>query len=134
MRGAQAASFDPQRIVALEWLPAELLLALGVTPYGVADIPNYNLWVNEPALPSSVIDVGLRTEPNLELLTQMKPSFIVWSADMGRRREAGAPLPRGGASPSATVNDPAADGAAISQRDGRAYWPAAGGEAPSGGI
>ena len=60
-----------------------MLLALGVTPYGVADIPNYNLWVNEPALPASVIDVGLRTEPNLELLTQMKPSFIVWSAGYG---------------------------------------------------
>jgi iron complex transport system substrate-binding protein len=74
---------DPQRIVALEWLPVELLLALGVTPYGVADIPNYRLWVNEPALPDSVIDVGLRTEPNLELLTQMKPSFIVWSAGYG---------------------------------------------------
>ena len=99
MRGAQAATLDPQRIVALEWLPAELLLALGVTPYGVADIPNYNLWVNEPALPSSVIDVGLRTEPNLELLTQMKPSFIVWSAGYGRA------LPQGGDSPSATVND-----------------------------
>jgi hypothetical protein len=56
--------------VALEWLPVELMLALGVTPYGVADIPNYNLWVNEPALPDSVIDIGLRTEPNLELLTQ----------------------------------------------------------------
>jgi iron complex transport system substrate-binding protein len=83
MRGAQAADVDPQRIVALEWLPVELLLALGVTPYGVADIPNYNLWVNEPALPDSVIDVGLRTEPNLELLTQMKPSFIVWSAGYG---------------------------------------------------
>ena len=40
MRGAQAADVDPQRVVALEWLPAELLLALGVTPYGVADIPN----------------------------------------------------------------------------------------------
>ncbi|STS88419.1 iron-hydroxamate transporter substrate-binding subunit [Klebsiella variicola] len=39
MRGAQAANIDPQRVVALEWLPAELLLALGVTPYGVADIP-----------------------------------------------------------------------------------------------
>lgn len=83
MRGAQAADVDPQRVVALEWLPAELLLALGVTPYGVADIPNYRLWVNEPALPDSVIDVGLRTEPNLELLTQMKPSFIVWSAGYG---------------------------------------------------
>lgn len=87
MRHAQAAAIDPQRIVALEWLPAELLLALGVTPYGVADIPNYNLWVNEPALPASVIDVGLRTEPNLELLTQMKPSFIVWSAGYGPSAE-----------------------------------------------
>ena len=83
MRGAQAASFDPQRIVALEWLPVELMMALGVTPYGVADIPNYNLWVNEPKLPDSVIDVGLRTEPNLELLTQMKPSMLVWSAGYG---------------------------------------------------
>lgn len=83
MRCAQAASVDPQRIVALEWLPVELLLALGVTPYGVADIPNYNLWVNEPGLPASVIDVGLRTEPNLELLTEMKPSYLVWSAGYG---------------------------------------------------
>ncbi|EOF4704588.1 MAG: Fe(3+)-hydroxamate ABC transporter substrate-binding protein FhuD [Klebsiella huaxiensis] len=87
MRGAQAAEVDPQRIVALEWLPVELLLALGVTPYGVADIPNYRLWVNEPALPPSVIDVGLRTEPNLELLTQMKPSFLVWSAGYGPSSE-----------------------------------------------
>ncbi len=96
MRGAQAATLDPQRIVALEWLPAELLLALGVTPYGVADIPNYNLWVNEPALPSSVIDVGLRTEPNLELLTQMKPSFIVWSAGYGPSPEKLARIAPGG--------------------------------------
>lgn len=87
MRGARAAEVDPQRIVALEWLPVELLLALGVTPYGVADIPNYRLWVNEPALPDSVIDVGLRTEPNLELLTQMKPSFLVWSAGYGPSAE-----------------------------------------------
>lgn len=87
MCGARAAEVDPQRIVALEWLPVELLLALGVTPYGVADIPNYRLWVNEPALPDSVIDVGLRTEPNLELLTQMKPSFLVWSAGYGPAAE-----------------------------------------------
>jgi iron complex transport system substrate-binding protein len=30
-----------------------------------------------------VIDVGLRTEPNLELLTEMKPSFLLWSAGYG---------------------------------------------------
>ncbi|MEG7487427.1 ABC transporter substrate-binding protein, partial [Enterobacter hormaechei] len=73
MGPARAAAIDPHRIVALEWLPVELMMALGVTPYGVADIPNYTLWVNEPKLPDSVIDIGLRTEPNLELLTQMKP-------------------------------------------------------------
>lgn len=83
MRNAQAASVDPHRIVALEWLPVELLLALGVAPYGVADVHDYNVWVNEPALPDSVIDIGLRTEPNLELLTQMKPSYLVWSAGYG---------------------------------------------------
>ncbi|EFC6404594.1 Fe(3+)-hydroxamate ABC transporter substrate-binding protein FhuD [Escherichia coli] len=69
--------------MALEWLPVELLLALGIVPYGVADTINYRLWVSEPPLPESVIDVGLRTEPNLELLTEMKPSFMVWSAGYG---------------------------------------------------
>lgn len=83
MNQARAAAIDIRRIVALEWLPVELLLALGITPYGVADVPNYNLWVSEPRLPDSVIDVGLRTEPNLELLTEMKPSFMVWSAGYG---------------------------------------------------
>lgn len=83
MQKAQAEPVNAERIVALEWLPVELMLALGVTPYGVADIPNYRMWVNEPVLPDSVIDVGLRTEPNLELLTQMKPSMLVWSAGYG---------------------------------------------------
>ncbi|WP_130100139.1 Fe(3+)-hydroxamate ABC transporter substrate-binding protein FhuD [Siccibacter turicensis] len=84
---SKAASVDPHRIVALEWLPVELLLALGVTPYGVADVPNYKLWVNEPALPDGVIDVGLRTEPNLELLIQMNPSMIIWSTGYGPSAE-----------------------------------------------
>lgn len=83
MNTARAAAIDPNRIVALEWLPVELLLALGIVPYGVADTINYRLWVSEPPLPESVIDVGLRTEPNLELLTEMKPSFMVWSAGYG---------------------------------------------------
>jgi iron complex transport system substrate-binding protein len=61
--------------------------------------------VNEPALPDSVIDVGLRTEPNLELLTQMKPSFIVWSAGYGPSPEKLARIAPGADSPSATVND-----------------------------
>ncbi len=83
MAKARAATVDLKRIVALEWLPVEQLLALGVTPYAVADVPNYWLWVNDPPLPDSVIDVGLRTEPNLELLTQLEPSLMIWSSGYG---------------------------------------------------
>lgn len=84
---AQAAEPVTARVVALEWLPVEHLLALGVTPYAVADIPNYNLWVNDPPLPPSVIDVGLRTEPNLELMTAIKPTLLVWSTGYGPSQE-----------------------------------------------
>lgn len=84
---ARASALDINRIVALEWLPVELLLAMGVAPYGVADVNSYNTWVNEPKLPASTVDVGLRTEPNLELLTQMKPSYLVWSAGYGPSAE-----------------------------------------------
>ena len=82
-----AAPLDPQRIIALEWLPTELLLALGVTPLGVADMHNYNVWVGDPPLPAGVVDVGLRTEPNLELMTQMQPSLILCSNGYGPPKE-----------------------------------------------
>lgn len=82
MNTAHAAAIDPNRIVALEWLPVELLLALGIVPYGVADTINYRLWVSEPPLPDSVIDVGLRTEPNLELLTEMNRRLWSGRQDM----------------------------------------------------
>jgi ferric hydroxamate transport system substrate-binding protein len=83
---------DINRIVALEWLPVELLLALGVTPYGVADTHNYRLWVEEPELPAHVIDVGQRTEPNLELLQQMAPSLLLLSQGYGPSPEKLAPI------------------------------------------
>ncbi|WP_277966295.1 Fe(3+)-hydroxamate ABC transporter substrate-binding protein FhuD [Pantoea trifolii] len=79
----RAAVPDAQRILALEWLPVELLMALGVTPLGVADMHNYNIWVGDPQLPSGVIDLGLRTEPNLELMTQLEPSLILHSNGYG---------------------------------------------------
>ena len=82
-QGARAATVDVTRIVALEWLPIEILLALGVMPMAAAELVNYRDWVGKPALPASVIDVGLRTEPNLELLTQLKPSLILYSSGYG---------------------------------------------------
>ncbi|MCZ4059249.1 Fe(3+)-hydroxamate ABC transporter substrate-binding protein FhuD [Pantoea sp. LMR881] len=83
----RAAPLDVQRIIALEWLPTELLLALGITPFGVADMHNYTIWVGDPPLPAGVVDVGLRTEPNLELMTQMQPSLILCSNGYGPSQE-----------------------------------------------
>lgn len=83
-----AARPDLTRIVTLEWSPTELLLALGVAPLGVADVYNYRLWVKEPALPPNVVDVGTRTEPNLEMLQQLRPSLLMLSAGYGPSPEA----------------------------------------------
>lgn len=79
----RAATLPEQRIIALEWLPTELLLALGVAPLAVADTRNYNVWVGQPPLPPHTVDVGLRTEPNLELMTQLQPSLILCSNGYG---------------------------------------------------
>lgn len=78
-----ATAPEQARIIALEWLPTELLLALGVAPLAVADTRNYNIWVGEPPLPPHTLDVGLRTEPNLELMTQLQPSLILCSNGYG---------------------------------------------------
>ncbi len=76
-----------QRIIALEWLPVELLYALGVTPLAVAEQVDYRIWVQQPALSADILDVGKRTEPNLELITSLKPDLILYSQGYGPRPE-----------------------------------------------
>lgn len=85
---SRAAAPDLSRIIVLEWRPVELLMALGVTPLAIADIPNYRRWLAEPALPDSVLDVGLRTEPNLEMIERLKPSLILVSNGYGPTKQA----------------------------------------------
>jgi ABC-type Fe3+-hydroxamate transport system substrate-binding protein len=74
----------PERIVVLEWTYAEDLLALGVQPVGVADIEGMNNYVNltnldgvSLSLSDSVVDVGLRSEPNFEVISQLEPDLII---------------------------------------------------------
>ncbi|AEX53524.1 periplasmic substrate-binding component of an ABC superfamily ferric hydroxamate transporter [Rahnella aquatilis CIP 78.65 = ATCC 33071] len=86
---------DLSRIVTLEWLPTELLIALGVMPLAIADIRNYNIWVAEPPLGPGVIDVGQRTEPNMELIQQLNPSLLLITTGYGpttRQLETIAPV------------------------------------------
>ncbi|MGH3948660.1 MAG: ABC transporter substrate-binding protein [Pseudonocardiaceae bacterium] len=67
------------KVVSLEWSYTEELLALGVTPVGVADSENYGKWVSAPGaeLPEGIADVGLRQEPSIETIKSLKPDLIV---------------------------------------------------------
>ncbi|REG83664.1 ABC transporter substrate-binding protein [Marinomonas pollencensis] len=69
----------PKRIISIEWATTETLLSLGVTPVGMADMDGYKQWVIKPALPAGIADVGARNEPNLELISELKPDLILIS-------------------------------------------------------
>ncbi|MBV6622437.1 MAG: iron-siderophore ABC transporter substrate-binding protein [Rivularia sp. (in: Bacteria)] len=71
-------SKTPTRIVALEWVYVENLLALGIQPVGIADIKGYKNFVNiKPQLADSVVDIGTRAEPSIEAIAKLKPDLIL---------------------------------------------------------
>ena len=76
---APAAAGTVPRIATVDWTIAETLLALGVTPLAMGDVNSYRAWVGEPRLPAEVIDIGLRAQPNRELLAELKPDLILIS-------------------------------------------------------
>ncbi len=76
---APAAGGTVPRIATVDWTIAETLLALGVTPLAMGDVNSYRAWVGEPRLPAEVIDIGLRAQPNRELLAELKPDLILIS-------------------------------------------------------
>lgn len=81
---ASALAASTPRIAVANWTVAETLVALGVTPYAVSDIPNYRKWVMEPPIPDETIDIGLRNQPNLELLAQDPPDLLLTSGLFSR--------------------------------------------------
>lgn len=76
----------PKRIVTLEWVYAEDLLALGVQPTGVADIAGYKRNFSiQPQLAAETVDVGTRQESNLESIAGLKPDLIITSANRAKQ-------------------------------------------------
>lgn len=77
-RGPVTLDQPAVRVVSLEWAYTEDLLALGVTPVGVADIEGYNDWVDiSVPLPDDVEDVGTRAAPSIESIAALEPDLIV---------------------------------------------------------
>lgn len=92
---AAAAPADALRLATLDWTLAETLVALDAPPVAVAQVEAYHAWVGEPALPSSTVDLGLRSQPNLELLASLAPERILISpmfANLAPRLERIAPV------------------------------------------
>lgn len=65
------------RVAVVDWTGVELLAGIGLSPLALCDIRGYRQWVASPPLPESVIELGLRNEPNLELLAALKPDLII---------------------------------------------------------
>ncbi|MEJ2869521.1 iron-siderophore ABC transporter substrate-binding protein [Actinomycetospora sp. OC33-EN08] len=82
-RGPVGLPGPATRVVSLEWVHTEELLALGVVPVGVADIRGYGEWLQAPdvAIPPGVRDVGTRNAPSLEQITALDPDLIIASED-----------------------------------------------------
>lgn len=89
------ADTGDKKIVALTWEATEHLLKLNIVPVAVAEAEEYRRWVVRPKLDATVIDAGLRTEPNLELLIEIEPDLILISPmleDMRSQLERIAPV------------------------------------------
>ena len=76
---AFAAASNP--LIALDFAHAQSLLAVGIKDFGLAERWRYLRLVQEPRLPETVFDVGTLTEPNLELLADIKPRAILHSRE-----------------------------------------------------
>lgn len=87
LAGVRAAAPIPApRLVVLDWGLVETLLALGITPVGVAETAAYNDSVVTPRVPAHVPDVGLRLAPSLELLQQLAPDLILINSSQESQR------------------------------------------------
>jgi ABC-type Fe3+-hydroxamate transport system substrate-binding protein len=70
------------RIAALDWVSAQNVMALGVEPLAMPEIDIYRRVVVAPDPGPATRELGLREEPNFELLASLKPDMQIYSAEM----------------------------------------------------
>ncbi|WP_106477415.1 ABC transporter substrate-binding protein [Phytohalomonas tamaricis] len=103
---ANATDNPAERIAVIDWGVAETVIALGITPLAVADTTGYRTWVDAPPLPEGTLNMGLRSQPNLERLNQLSPDLILTSAMFATDRERLARI-----APTRSIDIYSADGA-----------------------
>jgi iron complex transport system substrate-binding protein len=86
LSGVAAADQPPRRIVALNWGLVDTLISLGVPPIAVPEATVYDRYVGGPPLDPDVVNIGLRMEPNLELLSALAPDLILIADEQEKLR------------------------------------------------
>lgn len=83
-RGKEVVLDEPaDRVVALEWAEAEMLLTLDAELVGVADPAGFETWNTAVDLPADVEDVGLRQEASVDSIVALEPDLVVLEAQRG---------------------------------------------------
>ena len=77
----------PERIIAMEFGFTDILVTLGVQPVGVADDNNPDLFMDSvKSQLKTYKSVGSRYEPNIELISSLKPDLII--VDVNKHKNA----------------------------------------------
>lgn len=77
----------PERIVAMEFSFTDMLVTLGVQPVGIADDGSPDLLMDSvKSLLKTYTSVGSRYEPNIELISSLKPDLII--VDLNKHKNA----------------------------------------------
>lgn len=75
------ATGSAPRVASLSWAGAQILVALGLDPVAITERGNYVSFDTRPAMPAGTVELGLHSEPNLELLQALKPDFLIIDTD-----------------------------------------------------
>ena len=77
----------PERIVTMDFSFTDMLVTLGVQPVGIADDSNKDLFMDVVKNQlKSYTSVGSRYEPNIELISSLKPDLII--VDINKHKNA----------------------------------------------
>ena len=64
-------------IVSPDWGNAATLTAMGHAPIATGDVRVWDRWVGSPKLPNAITDLGIRYQPNAELIAQLPVDMVI---------------------------------------------------------
>lgn len=68
---------DTINIASPDWGNAATLTAMGHAPIATGDVRVWDRWVGSPKLPASITDLGIRYQPNAELIAQLPVDMVI---------------------------------------------------------